>query len=402
VRPRFRRRRIGLKGLTVGAAVIAATVVPLPAPPASGTPGPSSVTVAGSLQSELGCPDDWQPDCAITHLSYDPHDDVWQGTWTVPPGNWEYKAALNDSWDENYGLHAEPYGPNIPLELGAPTSVTFLYDHKTHWITDDHNSLIVTAPGNYQSALGCSSNWDPTCLRSWLEDPNGDGVFTFSTTSIPRGTYHAKAAIGRSRSDSYGVGGVLGGAAITFTVPFDGADVVFRYDAASRRLSITTRHAHDDYVEYPGLRFDSRDTLYRTPAGAVPAGTPVTLRFRTYHDDVTGVQVRVYDTNTSSQRFLTMRRIAAGVSCYQARLRHDTCDFWQATLPNPRPDVLWFRFIVRDGTAVAYYADDTTALDGGLGVASPDEIDYSYALTVYRSEERRVGKECRSRWSPYH
>src|ERR1022692_5255826 len=24
------------------------------------------------------------------------------------------------------------------------------------------------------------------------------------------------------------------------------------------------------------------------------------------------------------------------------------------------------------------------------------------ALGVYRSEERRVGKECRSRWSPYH
>src|SRR3712207_8701203 len=25
-----------------------------------------------------------------------------------------------------------------------------------------------------------------------------------------------------------------------------------------------------------------------------------------------------------------------------------------------------------------------------------------YALSVPRSEERRVGKECRSRWSPYH
>ena len=23
-------------------------------------------------------------------------------------------------------------------------------------------------------------------------------------------------------------------------------------------------------------------------------------------------------------------------------------------------------------------------------------------ITAYRSEERRVGKECRSRWSPYH
>jgi len=25
-----------------------------------------------------------------------------------------------------------------------------------------------------------------------------------------------------------------------------------------------------------------------------------------------------------------------------------------------------------------------------------------YGLDFYRSEERRVGKECRSRWSPYH
>ena len=23
-------------------------------------------------------------------------------------------------------------------------------------------------------------------------------------------------------------------------------------------------------------------------------------------------------------------------------------------------------------------------------------------ISLYRSEERRVGKECRSRWSPYH
>ena len=27
---------------------------------------------------------------------------------------------------------------------------------------------------------------------------------------------------------------------------------------------------------------------------------------------------------------------------------------------------------------------------------------YRYVVTALRSEERRVGKECRSRWSPYH
>ena len=29
-------------------------------------------------------------------------------------------------------------------------------------------------------------------------------------------------------------------------------------------------------------------------------------------------------------------------------------------------------------------------------------LDYSFDNDIDRSEERRVGKECRSRWSPYH
>ena len=32
----------------------------------------------------------------------------------------------------------------------------------------------------------------------------------------------------------------------------------------------------------------------------------------------------------------------------------------------------------------------------------PEEFTYSFPSTDIRSEERRVGKECRSRWSPYH
>ena len=29
-------------------------------------------------------------------------------------------------------------------------------------------------------------------------------------------------------------------------------------------------------------------------------------------------------------------------------------------------------------------------------------VEVEKDFTTYRSEERRVGKECRSRWSPYH
>ena len=30
------------------------------------------------------------------------------------------------------------------------------------------------------------------------------------------------------------------------------------------------------------------------------------------------------------------------------------------------------------------------------------QVDYHHTTEDVRSEERRVGKECRSRWSPYH
>ena len=86
-------------------ALAAVGLVLLPA--ATATPDPTSVTIAGSLQSEAGCCGDWDPACATTHLTYDAADDVWQGTFALPAGSYEYKAALNDAWDENYGLHAE-------------------------------------------------------------------------------------------------------------------------------------------------------------------------------------------------------------------------------------------------------------------------------------------------------
>ena len=35
-------------------------------------------------------------------------------------------------------------------------------------------------------------------------------------------------------------------------------------------------------------------------------------------------------------------------------------------------------------------------------VGIPAEVEKINAKNTTRSEERRVGKECRSRWSPYH
>ena len=45
------------------------------------------------------------------------------------------------------------------------------------------------------------------------------------------------------------------------------------------------------------------------------------------------------------------------------------------------------------------FLDLMHALDEHLVFA---DLDAFYYLSRLRSEERRVGKECRSRWSPYH
>ncbi len=233
-------RAVARRAPRLGAAVLLLMLPLLVVAPdrALATPQPGSVTVAGSFQSELGCPGDWLPDCPVTQLGYDAQDDVWQGSFSLPAGQWEYKAALNGGWAENYGAHAVADGANIALSLTVPTTVTFYYDHTSHWVTDNQTSVIATAPGSYQASLGCAGDWDPSCLRSWLQDADGDGIYQFTTTAIPAGSYETKVAIDESWAENYGAGGVPNGANIGFTVP-PNATMLFSYDAASHILTVS-------------------------------------------------------------------------------------------------------------------------------------------------------------------
>ena len=376
--------RVRQVAAAMGAALVAALIGPAGASPAAAAA--SSVTIAGSLQSEVGCASDWTADCAATHLALDATDNVWQGSFDVPAGTFEYKAALNDSWDVNYGQNAQAGGANIALAVDPARQVRFYYDDTTHWVTDNVSSVIATATGSFQSELGCPGDWQPDCLRSWLQDPDGDGSYTFETNAIPAGSYEVKTAIDEGWDENYGAGGAAGGDNIAFTVT-QGQSVAFRYDSATHVLVVGTSGGSggsDNAIDSAGLRHDSRDTLYRTPSGAVPAGTPVTLRLRAFHDDLTAASARTYSVNNSAQAVLPMTRVASDVSCYHGDLADRTCDFWAVTLPNTSPDSIWYRFVVTDGTKTGYYADNTAALDGGLGAPSDSVVDNSWALSVYQ------------------
>jgi pullulanase-type alpha-1,6-glucosidase len=213
-------------------------------------------------------------------------DGVWQGTFNAPAGDWEYKAPLNDSWDENYGANATRDGPNIGLSLGSATPVKFYYSDATHWVTDNHNKTIAVAPGSFQSELGCASDWDPSCLRSWLQDSDGDGFYTFSAR-LPAGSYEAKVAINESWDENYGAGGAPGGANIPFMVSVACEEIFFTYDAVTHVLTIGAEggpkgnlaraRAHwvaEDTIAWSlsGVQSDWAITLHTAPEGGLVLG----------------------------------------------------------------------------------------------------------------------------------
>jgi glycosidase len=137
----------------------------------------------------------------------------------------------------------------------------------------------------------------------------------------------------------------------------------------------------DGQISVADLAHDSRDDLYRSPSGAVPAGTVVTLRLRAAAGDLTEASVRIYDTRAQGQVIIPMavaaRDTTGGTHGY---------DYWQVEIPTIRlPTVLYYRFIVRDGTATRYVEDDA-ALDGGPGGVLEKSADQSWQIDTYEPD----------------
>lgn len=231
------------------------------------TPVPNKVTIAGTLQSELGCSADWMPSCDKTFLIYDKEDDVWQGTFEVWPNNDQdkkgprYKAALNGSWDENYGLNSSRGGGDIPLLVTASTQVKFYYDHKSHWVTENFNSPIIVAVGDFQIQLGCQKDNDAGCLRSWLEDPEGDGSFSFITKALRKGTYNVTLALNEDDQTTIGT-------PQTFTVNSDGDEIYFGYDTVKKELVISATGAPKGSLAKLQAHWVNQDTLLWNISGS--------------------------------------------------------------------------------------------------------------------------------------
>ncbi len=304
------------------AGVIATTAVALTTGLVTSVPSMADeplVTVPGSHNSEMGCSEDWQADCADAELTLRA-DGIYEGTFTLPEGNYEYKVAIGGTWDENYGANGVAGGPNVTYSHDGG-AIRFFYDPRSNIFSNTAAGPVITLPGSFQAALGCSGDWQPDCLATLMQDGDGDGIYEFSTDQLPEGNYEVKAAHGENWDESYGPADNRGGN-YTFAVA-QGELVSFSYDIATHILDIDVANPPLAGTGQLGAQWVSANTI-AWPRTLLSGGDPAALKWTLYaaetpglpldDDDITEIPLTYRSSGLSADELARFPHLAGSIA----------------------------------------------------------------------------------------
>ncbi|MGL4257766.1 MAG: alpha-amylase family glycosyl hydrolase, partial [Microbacterium sp.] len=181
-KPTAARVRRSVAVLTTAALVLTGAVIST----APAVAAERTFALVGSLQSELGCPEDWQPGCNTTDLAATGTAGVYAAEFDVPAGSYEYKVAVDDAWTESYGLNGG--GDNIPLTIAGPATLRFVLDDNTKRVGLEPVAL----GGDYTEA-------DDALVAEPVRQPGSDEQFYFVMTD--------RFANGDASNDTAGIAG---------------------------------------------------------------------------------------------------------------------------------------------------------------------------------------------------
>ncbi|ADG75409.1 alpha-1,6-glucosidase, pullulanase-type [Cellulomonas flavigena DSM 20109] len=379
---------------TFGSVGVAVDGVEAPGPVG---PGGDLVTVPGSHNAAMGCPGDWQPGCEAARLATT-NGWVYSGTFTLPPGSYEYKVAVGGTWDENYGAGGAPGGANIAYTVDgdAPQQVTFVYDATTHQVTSSAQGALVTLPGSYQAEAGCAGDWDPACLATALVDGDDDGSASLTVPALPAGSYEVKVAHGLSWAENYGAGGARDGANIAFTAP-GGKPVTFTYDLTTHVLTVqVTDPPLPGTGQLAAHWLDARTIAW--PASLVPGGTDAAdLRFALHGS--TDAALEVVDGAVTGGEEVALTLVPRGLTAAQRSRFPALADHLALRVDAERKDVerlLTGQLLVRQAAADG-------AGQAVTGVQVPGVLDDLYAEAAARrvlGATWRTGVPSLALWAP--
>ncbi|MDD7795497.1 pullulanase X25 domain-containing protein [Clostridium sp. 'White wine YQ'] len=117
-------------------------------------------------------------------------------------GSFNYKIAMNSSWDESYGKDGVRNGENIPIKVDKAEKISFLFDYKNKKIYDsvnnsDYFKKSSTLVGSFAQNGG--SDWNPADSNYDLEYV-GDGFYK-KEFDLKAGSYEYKVAYNHAWSN---------------------------------------------------------------------------------------------------------------------------------------------------------------------------------------------------------
>ena len=360
----------------------------------AGTAGTANWCAAGSFQPGGGWDNGSTPlyDDG-THGDFVAGDGIYSLDYSVAKtaGYYEWKIFSCGTWNGYPGQ-----GNNKWLYTTAnPQTVKFVFD--TNTVTDGYKpstnlANVIDSSGALTNTWTAVGDWQPggafsNTLPASQMAQIAPGLYAVTYTVPSAGAYQYKVTETGSWAHQFGPDGrSIDSGNLSFQTYSPNQTAAFYLDTARGRIKAFTLkpavHAHDGVIDMAGLYHDTRDDMYRAPFGAIPAGTSVTLRFRAYHDDLTGVRLRMSDSVSSTLKSYPMNLATTD----------GTYDYYEYTVPTDHATIYWYSFVAMDAPATVFYGDDADwsgapwAKDGP-GVATTDAAQLStFQLTVYQPD----------------
>lgn len=124
--------------------------------------------IVGDFFDEAGIGTDWTAEQATMLLADEEWDGIYEGTFTIPSGNYTYKITNGKSWDESYGKDGATTGMDNAMTLSytEATDVTFSFNSvtKVTTITKEAASTTVLTPITETADTTADATADTTAI----------------------------------------------------------------------------------------------------------------------------------------------------------------------------------------------------------------------------------------------
>ena len=289
-------------------------------------------------------------DASSNQMSWVPELGLYVYTFeNVPPANYEYKIAINGSWNENYGAAGVRDGANIAVAVTETTDVTVYYNDETH------NS--VTSVSYVFADVTLSGTGIPEGTK--MTDKGLSGIYSV-TVPMVRGVYTDLVITCDKTAENFGEVTTYAFGEVKIE---EDKDVTFYLDPVTE---IFYCDASDIPVNTKAIYFDSQDAAYKQPFGAVATGEDVRFAIDTGADVTSAVLV---------VKGLGSWPMAAEDTATGKR--------WSATASFQTIGEYDYYFSLSNGSTIAIYSDD----DGYYGEGKVTDLTSvkPYDLVVYKS-----------------